>query len=432
LRRREDEAVGGLRTVLTDAMECRERRRLGNRKVSRWAAASLSAMALPLAVPSVAAAIHSAPAKPEASRTVAYWGSLIGGAIPVKAVNTTLSPKPVRLPGPVREVATSNSTYYALLADGRVYAWGLGRHGQLGDGSTRNSFNRPRRVRFPAGVKIAWLPNDVMPYDTGQAVDTTGHVWGWGFNRGGELCLGNSRRQLVPVRLSFSHVTAAAGAYGHAVYESAGQVWACGRGRLGQLGDGRIHTSFVAVKVKGLGPSAHVVALVSAFGNAGALLADGRYLDWGTNRLGQLGIDSTAKQSNVPVAVSLPAKVTRVAQGGSAPGNGQTLVLLRNGALYAWGSNSQGQLGDGKRTPARSPVLITPPSGVTYQLVATSGSTSYGVTPAGDVYAWGSGRSGQIGNGTTASSFTPVKVASDAIGISGTASDVLIATGPHH
>ena len=47
------------------------------------------------------------------------------------------------------------------------------------------------KVRFPAGVKIASLPIDVMPFDTGLAVDTKGHVWGWGDNQGGELCLGN-------------------------------------------------------------------------------------------------------------------------------------------------------------------------------------------------------------------------------------------------
>ena len=102
------------------------------------------------------------------------------------------------------------------------------------------------------------------------------------------------------------------------------------------------------------------------------------------------------------------------------------------GALYAWGADHSGQLGDGKTTPEFSPVRITPPSGVTYRLLASSGSTSYGVTTAGNVYAWGAGGVGQIGNGTTAGSLTPVKVASDATGISGTAFDVVIAIRPHH
>jgi alpha-tubulin suppressor-like RCC1 family protein len=65
-----------------------------------------------------------------------------------------------------------------------------------------------------------------MPFDTGLAVDTKGHAWGWGDNQGGELCLGNHKQHLTPVRLPFSHVTAVAGAFDHALYDARGQVWA--------------------------------------------------------------------------------------------------------------------------------------------------------------------------------------------------------------
>lgn len=363
------------------------------------------------------------------SSTVQHWGTFFGGASTLKPEDTTTSPASVSLPGSVAEVATSNSSEYALLTNGNVYAWGLGNAGQLGDGATENSFAKPVRVRFPAGVKIASLPIDVMPFDTGLAVDTKGHVWGWGDNQGGELCLGNHKQHLTPVRLPFSHVTAVAGAFDHALYDARGRVWACGLNSLGELGDGTTRPSSVPVKVKGLGPSAHVVFLVAAFANSGALLADGKYLDWGTNGHGQLGIGTLRKRSDVPVTVPLPARVQQVTQGGSVPGNGQTLVLLTNGNLYAWGDDGQGQLGDGKTAAQSSPELITPPSGVTYRGLATSGGTSYGISTSGHVYAWGGGQEGQIGNGTTESSLTPVKVASAATGISATADDVLIAAG---
>jgi alpha-tubulin suppressor-like RCC1 family protein len=55
----------------------------------------------------------------------------------------------VTVPGTVAEVGTSNSTEYALLTNGSLYAWGLGTQGQLGDGRSANSFTRPVRVRFP-------------------------------------------------------------------------------------------------------------------------------------------------------------------------------------------------------------------------------------------------------------------------------------------
>ena len=397
------------------------------RWIASWAAAGLSATILLLAFQEIPAAAQPRAAHVPASRTVWHWGTFFGGTSTFTPEDMTTSPAPVSLPGPVAEVATSNSSQYALLTNGSVYAWGLGNAGQLGDGATANSFTKPVRVRFPAGVKIASLPVNVMPFDTGLAVDTKGQVWGWGDNQGGELCLGNRQQHLTPVRLPFSHVTAVAGAFDHALYDASGQVWACGLNSLGELGDGSTKSSSVRVRVKGLGPAAHVVFLVAAFANSGALLADGKYRDWGTNGKGQLGIGTQNKPSDVPVTVPLPAKVRQVSQGGSVPGNGQTLALLTNGRLYAWGDNKNGQLGDGTTATQSSPKLITPPSGVTYRTMATSGGTSYGISTTGAVYAWGGGGEGQIGNGTTTGSLTPVKVGSGATGISATADDVLVA-----
>ena len=165
-----------------------------------------------------------APAPPAGPpSTVQHWGSFFGAG---RGVNYDLakSPVAVRLPGTVTEIGTSNSTEYALLASGSLYAWGLGTQGELGDGGTVNSFTQPVRVRFPAGVRIASIPADAMPYNTGLAVDTKGRAWGWGLNGGGELCLGNLRAYRTPVMLPLSHVTALAGASHHAVYEANGTV----------------------------------------------------------------------------------------------------------------------------------------------------------------------------------------------------------------
>src|SRR5262249_27608564 len=134
--------------------------------------------------------------------TVLHWGSFFGGT--PGNVNMHKSPVPVTLPGKVAQVGSSNSTEYALLTDGRLFAWGLGTQGQLGNGGAANSFRTPVQVRFPAGVRIAFIPADVMPFDTGLAVDTRGHAWGWGHNGGGQLCLGSKKSFKTPVRLPFS------------------------------------------------------------------------------------------------------------------------------------------------------------------------------------------------------------------------------------
>jgi alpha-tubulin suppressor-like RCC1 family protein len=359
--------------------------------------------------------------------TVEHWGSFFGGAASGSSDLQT-SPTAVTLPGTVSSVASSNSTEYALLTDGRLFAWGLGNSGQLGDGDRFDSFTRPVQVQFPPGVRIAQIPTDVMPYDTGLAVDTQGRVWGWGRNGNGDLCLGNAHVYTRPVELPFDNVTAVAGASNHALYDAAGTVYACGQNVKGDLGDGRHRSSTRPVRVRHLDGHA-VKSLVAAFANSGALLANGQYFDWGYNAKGQLGTGHLGGSSDVPVRVKLPSAVTQVAQGGSIWFNGQTLVMLSDGSLWGWGADDFSQLGDGRTRAEKSPIRFHPPAGVTYQSIATGSATSYAISTTGSVYAWGTGFLGQVGNGRKATVHHPVQVASGAMAISATANNVVVSLG---
>lgn len=352
---------------------------------------------------------------------IEHWGAF------GKQVDPRLSPVSLVLPARVTEVGSSNSAQYALLANGEVYAWGEGKAGQLGDGRTANSFTKPVRVQFPHGVRIASIATDVSPWNTALAIDTTGHAWGWGLNAGGDLCLGDTKKYLRPVRLPFWDVTALAGGGSHVTYDAHGMLYSCGANRYGELGDGTTASSTTPVPVSGL-DGARVTSLVASWSDTGALLSDGRYYDWGYNRGGQVGDGGTAP-AKVPFRVPLPAPVRVAAQGGSLINNGQTIVLTRGGQLYAWGNGMHFQLGNGASGNQQSPIRISPPARVSYATVACGGATCYGVTRSGVVYAWGQGIVGEVGNGMKRPARRPVKIKTGEVtGISATAEDVAVST----
>jgi alpha-tubulin suppressor-like RCC1 family protein len=319
-----------------------------------------------------------------------------------------VAPTPVRgIHGTVIQVATSNSTGYALTTAGAVYAWGTGSEGELGNGTAARLATRAVRVHFPAGVRIAKLPNP-MPYNAGMAIDTTGHVWGWGNDEARDFCRPVGSLLETPVRVPPSHVTLAAGAWRHAIYDAHGTIVSCGLSDHGQLGNGTSGPGAdtgTPVRVQGL-PAGRAIALTSAFGNAGVLMADGAYYDWGIDSSGQLG-DGRRVERTTAVRVALPGPVRQVFAGGSFPSNGQTMALLANGQLWVWGANASGQLGDAATISSARPRRIARRG--RFVSVSSGGATDYAIGPTGDLWAWGQNSEGELGNGSaTRMSTVPV------------------------
>lgn len=126
----------------------------------------------------------------------------------------------------------------------------------------------------------------------------------------------------------------------------------------------------------------------------------------GANEHGQIG-DGTTMQRDSPVAVTLPGSVPATA---IAAGFGHGLALGRNGTLYAWGANEHGQLGDGTTTDRYTPMAVTLPSSVLATAVAAGYQHSLALARNGTLYAWGYNTDGQLGDGTTEERDSPVPV----------------------
>jgi len=143
-------------------------------------------------------------------------------------------------------------------------------------------------------------------------------------------------------------------------------------------------------------------SLSAALGGANPAIAatpSGGVYAWGDNSNGQLG-NGTTTNSSTPVVITLAPAVT--AATAVAAGQDHSLAVGSDGKVYAWGANNHDQLGDGTTTQRLTPVLVNPPTGLTATAIAAGGFHSLAIGSDGNAYAWGSNLYGQLGNGTTA------------------------------
>ena len=133
---------------------------------------------------------------------------------------------------------------------------------------------------------------------------------------------------------------------------------------------------------------------------------------WGRNTYGQLGIGTT-KNSPVRVPVFVGGILSGQRVVSISAGGFHSLVLDSSGALYSWGRNNYGQLGIGtaSNSPAPVPVFVGGIlSGKRLASVSAGGSYSHVLDSSGAIYGWGRNNYGQLGDGTTTDRSTPVNV----------------------
>lgn len=146
----------------------------------------------------------------------------------------------------------------------------------------------------------------------------------------------------------------------------------------------------------------NVIKIAGGDAHTIALKSDGTVWAWGSNYEGQLG-DGTGLNKGTPVQVSGLANVIEIASGSA-----HSIAIKSDNTVWIWGSNAVGQLGDGSVTKSLAPIQV---SGVTNVIKVAGGySHTIALKSDGTVLAWGRNTEGELGDGTTTMRLTPISV----------------------
>ncbi len=204
----------------------------------------------------------------------------------------------------------------------------------------------------------------------------------------------------VPGMLSVSKVVACSTSV--CAVKTDGTVWTWGGNNFGELGDGTNTSSTVPLQITSL---TGVTAVASGIRNFFALKSDGTVWSWGQNNYGVLGDGSIASSMNVPVQVFGLTGVISIV--GSKEFD-HAHALKSDGTVWSWGEGSSGQLGNGTIASSNVPVQAIGLAGIT--AIGGNGNFALALKNDGTVWAWGDNSSGQLGNGTNVNSSVPVQV----------------------
>jgi len=341
-----------------------------------------------------------------------------------------------------------------LTATGTAYCWGANGFGQLGDGSF---VSRSTPTPVAGGLTFTEVSaggggyEEDVSFTCGVASGGDAYCWGGSFR--GALGDGSANAaHNMPARvaggLKFRSIsTGGAHACGLATN---GVVYCWGSNTVGELGVGDLVTHATPTPVPGTDGFAAVVAgdfhtcalkregqghatycwgarpdgtglsltpsrlnTTVSFSTLGVgtehscgLVASGAMYCWGDNAVGQLG-NGSHERSSTPVLVSASLTFSAIAT------KGYTACGLSSGAAYCWGWNDLGQLGIGFETPRNAPQQVTPVRVVgshTFSAISVGVWHTCALTSSGTPYCWGLNSDGQLGNDSGLNSTVPVPV----------------------
>lgn len=358
----------------------------------------------------------------EVNGKVYCWGRNTYGQLGTG--NNTDQSKPTSLtlaPGVYASKVSVGTSHSCAVGGGSLYCWGRNNNGQIGVGLSAATYNAPQLV---GGLLAGKRVTDVEAGDTGTCAIANGQAFCWGLNTYGQVGDGTAVQRSSPVLISSAgyNVTAISMGTDHACAVANGDGYCWGRNDHGQLGINSLVNQSTPVKLtlgtagaplatNGMSP---YVSSVSAGNGFSCAIINSTTSCWGYNLNGRTGLNTTAATNTlIPTALSGAAGsyyATAISSGDShacAVLNGNSSAT--NGNLFCWGAGGSGRIGDGGNTDRATAVVVNGGniSGKSTINVSAGGSSTCSISN-GNILCWGYGIDGQVGDGTSTSRLTPV------------------------
>lgn len=301
--------------------------------------------------------------------------------------------------GQFASVSTGGNATCGITTAGIGYCWGNNQYGQLGNGVTTNS---PTPTKIAGSLALRSVSVGGL-FEFSCGLSTAGAAYCWGYNDYGQLGTGNYTNSLGPAAVTggLTFTSLSAGEGGHACgIATGGAAYCWGYNSTGQLGVPAVAYSATPLAVSG-GLTFTAIS-AGASGQTCGIATSGAAYCWGSNENGEAGNGTTAT-SSAPVLVSggLAFKSINV-------GFASTCGVTTSGAAYCWGDNTYGELGNNSTNNSKTPVAVS--GGLSFSAVAVGDAFACGLTTTGVAYCWGYAAQGQLGNGSFLKSVTPSAV----------------------
>ncbi|KXJ19610.1 ultraviolet-B receptor UVR8 [Exaiptasia diaphana] len=342
------------------------------------------------------------------------WGKCTKGMLGHGEDSEEMSPRVVEalLGRDIRKIACGASHMLALSRDGDVFSWGNGHGGRLGQGHLRDRFT-PLRIAFLHDKDVVEVAcNDLhsaVVCNNGQLL-----TWGKGGPWLGYDCLSKETSpRLVQGLDDIKVVQVSCGLKHTLVCSKNGKVFSFGNNDYGQLGVSDIASTAKPVCVSAL--SDHLIAKVACGDDHSAAVADfGALWLWGCNEYGQVG-NGTFANTSKPSLFSM-TDLRHEAVIDVKCGARHTVFLTKKGKTLSFGDNSEGQLGirlDKKlegQTQFNFAIRVHIPTDSKAMHIACGAYHTALVTDGGELFTWGRGRGGRLGHGDDRIRYLPSKV----------------------